>query len=346
VLDLSVVYDLQLNPDDPEDVLMVFGYALGVAPTELVGAGARKAAGAGTATVIKKYISKDVLKAIQNFARKLGFKILQRTILKYAVPVASAAVGSSYNYTTTRSLGRIAKTHLKNRGRVTEELRMLVSRQNTYDLVFPAAAMYTAQVDGEVSPEEKALYRAILSRMSFDEHTQAEFQKLSTNETHLLEAASQIEDDEIRHSLVDLLALVAVCDGELADEEREFLDKIAECLDVPVDLAAIEQRSQDYHTMPEQRTFDNLTESASGAAGRARDVAGRTAESAREATIAAGGRVRGALGNFLKRTQTTNLEETPSSENPTTTCSSCGTEVQIEYRFCPNCGLSTSDQTT
>lgn len=156
VLDLSVVYDLQLDPDDPEDVLMVFGYALGVAPTELVGAGARKAAGAGTATVIKKYISKDVLKAIQNFAQKLGFKILQRTILKYAVPVASAAVGSSYNYTTTRTLGKIAKSHLKNRGEVTEELRNLVSRQNTYDLVFPAAVLYTVQVDGEISPERES----------------------------------------------------------------------------------------------------------------------------------------------------------------------------------------------
>jgi len=27
VLDLSVIYDLQLDPEDPEDVLMIFGYA-------------------------------------------------------------------------------------------------------------------------------------------------------------------------------------------------------------------------------------------------------------------------------------------------------------------------------
>lgn len=343
VLDLSVVYDLQLDPDDPEDVLMVFGYALGVAPTELVGAGARKAAGAGTATVIKKYISKDVLKAIQNFAQKLGFKILQRTILKYAAPVASAAVESSYNYTTTRTLGKIAKSHLKNRDEVTEELRNLVSRQNTYDLVFPAAVLYTAQVDGEISPEEKALYRAMLSRMSFDQHTQAEFQKLSANEAHLLKAASRIEDDDIQRSLVDLLVLVAVCDGELANEEREFLSKVADHLNVPLDLAEIEQRSQSHQTVSEHRVFDNWTESASGAAGKARDVAGRTAESARDATIAASGRVRGALGNFLKRNQTTKPEQTPDSESSTTACSNCGTEMRIEYRFCPNCGLSTLD---
>ncbi|HNM38108.1 MAG TPA: hypothetical protein PKI33_13650, partial [Anaerolineales bacterium] len=30
MLDMSVIYDLHLDPEDPEDILMVFGYALGV----------------------------------------------------------------------------------------------------------------------------------------------------------------------------------------------------------------------------------------------------------------------------------------------------------------------------
>jgi uncharacterized protein (DUF697 family) len=129
VLDLSVVYDLQLDPEDPEDVLMVFGYALGVAPTQSLGKVAQTAARAGATGAVKKYVSKGTLKAVQAFGRRLGFKILQRTILKYAVPVASAAVGSSYNYATTKSVGKIAKAHFKNRGKATEELRTLVSRQ-------------------------------------------------------------------------------------------------------------------------------------------------------------------------------------------------------------------------
>jgi hypothetical protein len=44
ILDLSVVYDLRLDPEDPEDVLIVFGYVLGVAPTEMLGAATREAA--------------------------------------------------------------------------------------------------------------------------------------------------------------------------------------------------------------------------------------------------------------------------------------------------------------
>lgn len=192
VLDLSVVYDLQLDPEDPEDVLMVFGYALGIAPTDMLGELGRKTTGDGTTWLIKRFISGSVLKAIQDFAKKLGFKILQRTITKYAVPVDSTAVGSIYNYITTKSMGEIAKSHFKNRGKFTEELQTLVSRQNTYDLVFSAAAMYMAHLDGELSPKERDLYKAMISRMSFTEHTQAEFKRLVDDEANLIEAAAGI----------------------------------------------------------------------------------------------------------------------------------------------------------
>ncbi len=268
VLDLSVVYDLQLDLEDPEDVLMIFGYALGVTPTEMIGKGLQIAAAAGAKGAVKKYISKGTLQALQDFARRLGFKILQRTILKYAVPVASAAVGSSYNYATTKSVGRIAKAHLKNRGKVTDELRVLVSRQHTYDLAFPAAVMYVAQVDGQFSSKEKEFYKAMLSRMSFDEHTQAEFQKLIANEENILEAIGNIEDEEVRRSLMETLILMTIYDGELAEKEREFLGSVAERLNVPLDIAEVEQRTQDYQIVVQKNVFEKTAEFTGGAAAK------------------------------------------------------------------------------
>lgn len=228
VLDLSVIYDLQLDPEDPEDILMVFGYALGIAPADAIGKVMQHSAGAVTAGVIKKYISKTTLKAVQDFAKKVGFKILQRTIIKYAVPAASMAVGSTYNYVTTKSVGQIAKSHLKNRGKVTDELRELVSRQNTYDLAFPAAAIYMAYVDGQFTSKEKEFYQAMLSRMSLDEYTYTEFQKLIASEKSILEAITKIEDLEVRRSLIDVLTLMAIYDGKLAElAQLVLLDKQA-----------------------------------------------------------------------------------------------------------------------
>jgi tellurite resistance protein/RNA polymerase subunit RPABC4/transcription elongation factor Spt4 len=325
VLDLSVVYDLQLDPEDPEDVLMIFGYALGAAPTEMVGKGVQVAARAGTTGTVKKYVSKGTLKAVQDFARRLGFNILQRTILKYAIPIASAAVGSGYNYVTTRSVGRIAKAHLKNRGRVTEELRTLVSRQNTYDLAFPAAAMYIAQVDGEFSAKEKELYRAILSRMSFHEHTQAEFRKLIASEANILEAVARIEDSEVRRSLIDVLVLMTVSDGELIEKEREFLANVAEHLNIPLNLTEVERKTRDYRVTVKQ------------------SIAGRTAGSVKDAATTASDKVRGVLGKVIKRNDM-EAGELPASESSTITCPNCGREVPAEYQFCPGCGQSIASE--
>ncbi len=283
VLDLSVVYDLQLDPDDPEDVLMVFGYAMGVAPAEMGGVLVREAARGGTGTLVRRYISKNVLKAIQDFARKLGFKILQRTILKYTVPVVSAVVGGGYNYATTRAIGGVAKAHFKNRRKFTSELQPLLSRRNAYDLVFPAAALYLANLDGGPSPQQRELYRAMLSRMSFAEHTPAEFHKLVDNEANLLGAAAGVENGERRRTLVDVLVLMAVCDGELGEEEREFLAKAADRLGVPLNLSAVERRARDYRTSAKP----SLAEKAAG--------------NVREAATTAGDRARSALGKILKR---------------------------------------------
>jgi len=290
VLDMSVLYDLQLDMDDPEDILLIFGYALGVAPAEMLGKGLQVAARAGTTSAIKTVVSKGTLEALQKFAQRLGFKILQRTIIKYAVPVASAAAGSSYNYLTTRSVGQIAKVHFKNRGKATDELRPLISKQNIYDLAIPAAAMFMAQVDGNVSSKEKEFYRAMLSRMSFEEHTPADFNRLVSNEHGILDTISQVEDTELRKVLIELLTLMAIYDGILANEEREFLINAAERLNVLLDIEQVEKRAKEYQVIVEKNLLEKTAGAMGGAAVAAIGTAGQAAN-----------RLKGALGKAVNR---------------------------------------------
>lgn len=298
VLDMSVLYDLQLDAEDPEDTLLIFGYALGVAPAEGLGKGLQVAARAGTTSAVKKVFSNTTLDALQ----KLGFKILQRTIVKYAVIGVSVAVGSSYNYIATKSVGEIAKTHFKNMGKVTDELRAVISKQNIYDLAIPAAAMFMAQVDGNVSSKEKELYQAMLSRMSFEEHTPADFNKLISDEHSILEAVSQIEDVELRKALIELLTLMAVYDGILVNEEREFLTSAAERLGVSLDIEQVEKRAKEYQVIVEK----NLLERTAGAMGGAAVTAiGRTGQAAN--------RLKDALGKAVNRQDSSKSSTAPAS---------------------------------
>jgi len=265
VLDMSVIYDLQLDLEDPEDILMIFGYALGVAPTEFIGKGVQRLARAGTKSLIKKIVSKGRRETLLKFGQKLGVKILQRTVIKFGVPVVSILAGGGYNHVTTKSVGQIAKQHFKNRGKVTDELRAIISRQNIYPLAVPVAVRFMAEVDGNMLPQEKELYRAMLSRMSFEDHTPTDFNRLVSDEQCILDAVSQIEDVELRKVLIDLLTLMAICDGIFANEEREFLTSAAERLGITLDMEQVEKRVKEYQVIVEK----NVLEKGAGALGSA-----------------------------------------------------------------------------
>ena len=305
VLDISLLYDLQLDLEDPEDILMIFGYALGVAPTEMLGKGLEGAARAGAAGAIKKVISKETLAALKQFAEKLGIKILQKTIIKYAVPVVSAVVGSSYNYLTTKSVGQIAKVHFKNRGKVTDELRVIISKQNTYDLVIPAAVMFMAQVDGNESSKEKELYRAMLSRMSIEEHIPADFNRLIGDEQSILDAISKVEDVELRKAFIELLTLMAIYDGILADGEREFLTSAAERLGVLLDIEQVEKRAKEYQVIVEKNLLERTAEATGGVAVAAIGMAGNAAN-----------RLKGAFGKAVNRQNSSKSSPTSTQVDP------------------------------
>jgi len=112
VANLSRVFSVPLDPDDPEDILTILAFAIGGSLSEAAGKAGMKIGGNFTEKMIKQYIKKEVLKTIQDLGKKIGVKILQRTIIKYAVPLVSIGIGSSWNYTSTKAVGKIARRHL------------------------------------------------------------------------------------------------------------------------------------------------------------------------------------------------------------------------------------------
>lgn len=113
IANIAKILGVPLNPDDPEDILIILEFAFGGAGAEAAGKFTAKAAGAMAKTFIKKKISGETLEALQKLFAKLGVKILQRSILKYAVPLVSAMIGGAWNYLTTVQAGGIATKHFR-----------------------------------------------------------------------------------------------------------------------------------------------------------------------------------------------------------------------------------------
>lgn len=115
VANLAKLYEVPLDTDDPEDILIILAYAFGGAVAEEAGKIVAKASGHVAGNVAKKIFQKELLQAVKALGKKLGMKILQRSIVKYTVPGVSMAVGSTWNFFAVRSVGKIACGHFKKR---------------------------------------------------------------------------------------------------------------------------------------------------------------------------------------------------------------------------------------
>lgn len=115
VANIGKLYGVPLDPDDPEDILTILAFAVGGSAAEAAGKVGMNVGGNIAKVAIKKYISKETLEALKRVAAKIGVKILQRTIIKYTVPIVSLGIGAGWNYLSTRSVGKIARKHFLKR---------------------------------------------------------------------------------------------------------------------------------------------------------------------------------------------------------------------------------------
>lgn len=115
VANLAKLKGIPLDPEDPEDILVILAYALGGAASEAAGKVGVKVGGKLAGRAAKKVFSKELLATLKKLAAKVGIKLLQSSIIKYTIPLASIAIGSSWNYWAIRSVAKIADIHFEGR---------------------------------------------------------------------------------------------------------------------------------------------------------------------------------------------------------------------------------------
>jgi len=117
VANLGKLYGVPLDPDDPEDILTVLAFALGGSAADAAGKFGMKVGGKLAERTAKAVFKKETLAALKHIAAKVGVKILQRSIVKYTIPIASIGIGTGWNYTSTKTVGKIATKHFKQRAK-------------------------------------------------------------------------------------------------------------------------------------------------------------------------------------------------------------------------------------
>ncbi|HKO05992.1 MAG TPA: EcsC family protein [Candidatus Acidoferrales bacterium] len=126
VAGLARLYGVELDPEDPEDVLTIFTFALGGSLAERAGRLGMKIGARATRRMVERRMRREMLAPWKLVGERVGAKLASRSLLKYAVPMASVGIGAAWNYATTRALGRLARRHFE--GRAREESALVLRR--------------------------------------------------------------------------------------------------------------------------------------------------------------------------------------------------------------------------
>jgi len=245
VQDLAYLYDIDVDPDnDPQDVLTIFGLAQGLRPTELVTATFTRAAETATAGALQGYTVRQIARLIQRLARNVGWELLERTVIKYAIPIVSVFAGIIINYATIRSLGRIAQAYFCQL-RVRDGVFQVMAAERRFRAAFPALALHTAQISG-MRHDQHRLYQMLQATLE-ERLRREEAWLLEADQPALDEVLRQVEDPRTRRALMDTCILMTLVDVDLTTAEKQYLEHVSGVLDVPVDMPKVEQAFRDLH---------------------------------------------------------------------------------------------------
>jgi len=120
ICNLAKLHKVPLDPDDPEDILTILGFAFSGSASELAGKPVTKYGGKWLTAKVKLSFSGGRLKTAKNMGKPLGIKLLQRNIVKYILPIASIGIASTFNYWSTKSVAKVAKQKFKKRAAETK----------------------------------------------------------------------------------------------------------------------------------------------------------------------------------------------------------------------------------
>ena len=113
VVQVARLYGIELDLNDPDDVWIVLGYAVGgEISQEISQLGARMGSRLAK-QAIRKHLTGEILTTAQRLAAKIGLKLLQRTVVSLVVPGVSIATATYLNRRFTSAVADIARKHFR-----------------------------------------------------------------------------------------------------------------------------------------------------------------------------------------------------------------------------------------
>lgn len=244
--DISVLYGIPLDLNDPDDTWKLVKLAFDIKVGETAGSAVMKGVPAFIRPVIKKIFSGSTLATLKSLP-VVGKHLLQRNIIKFAIPGLTIPLTTAVNRWTTKVAGTRAKASLRREAQIIEASQRIVAQAEQVEAVI-SALWWIINVDESVQDEERLLlHHLTISAEQSTENGEEYLRYIETfksqievDEDDLWSRISQISEDgapKLYHAAV----IASAVDGKISKQELELLKLLAKRLGLEHDEKLIDE---------------------------------------------------------------------------------------------------------
>lgn len=244
--DISVLYGVPLDLNDPDDTWKLVKLAFGIKAGEAAGGAVMRGLPAFLRPIVKKIFSGSTLAAIRSLP-VVGKHLLQRNIIKFTIPGITIPVTTAVNRWTTKAAGMRAKILLRREAQIIEASQRIVNQAENVEAVL-AALWWIINIDKRVQDEERLLLHHLTVSAEQNTDNGEEYQhyiesfkrQIEVDEDDLWARISQISEDGAP-KLYRSAVIASAVDGKISKQELELLELLAERLGLEHDEKLINE---------------------------------------------------------------------------------------------------------
>lgn len=239
--DMSVLYGQPANIEDPEDVYELLKVAFGVKTGEVALTAINKVVPEATRQGVKAVVKGAALKSLQNGLPVVGKSLLQRHVIKFAIPAVGVPLTVGLNILTTGFVANTARQIYRDKALADEKAKEFVDCLPHHELLI-SVVWAAIQVDGPTSAEEMWFLRNLVKFAGEVEGFCGDGDDLGLSvdvESLCSEAAELTQDD--RDTLFEAACLAVTIDRKVHQKEKEFLGMLAAATGVEWDPGRLKE---------------------------------------------------------------------------------------------------------
>lgn len=237
--DLSVIYGKPYDLEDPDDLMRLVYAGFGIKARELARNAVSKSAPAVTRFGIKKVFSGSTLKTVQTLPM-VGKHLLQRNLIKGAIPIINIPLSTGMNYFSTKSIGKQIKRHHRRRALIEETTRRAVSESGDAALIMNA--LWYVLGESSTTDNERDIIHYTAQALEEAGHAPESLgvlrETVRVDEDELALRAADLEDGQ--QSIMQLVLSAVLVNGKVDKKRRTRAQNMAQMLGIELDPDLLE----------------------------------------------------------------------------------------------------------